>query len=146
MNNKTLKTAGGIVFFKNHILLIKKNKKWDLPKGKIEKNSTTRKTAIQEIFEETGIPHKKLSIIKKLAPTKYLRKIAGKYFIKHTIWYAVRFHGKINDKLIPDLNEGITKCRWVSIDQIDSKIKNSFPHIIYIIYYYISLYKIGSFK
>ena len=139
MINKIKKTAGGVVYKDDYILLIKKNKKWDLPKGKIEKNATKRETATQEIHEETGIPKKNLVINCKLASTKYLKKIDGEIIIKHTIWYAVKFHGRLDDVLIPDFHEGITKCRWVSIKQLDSKMEKSFPHIIYIINYYLSL-------
>ena len=141
MSNKIKKTSGGVVFYKNYILMIKKNKIWDLPKGKIEKNNTKRETAIQEIFEETGIPQKNLKIVTKLATTKYLKQIEVENVIKHTIWYAVKFQGDFEQKLIPDLKEGITKCRWVSVNKINSKMKKSSPHIIYIIHYFLSLYK-----
>jgi len=138
MSNK-IYSSGGVVFKKKHILLIFKNSKWDLPKGKIEKSATKRETAIQEIHEETGIKKKYLTINCKLAPTKYLKIIDGKIFIKHTIWYAVKFEGELDDVLIPDLHEGITKCQWVSINKLDSMMKNSFPHISYIINYYLNL-------
>ena len=141
MNNKINKTAGGIVYKEENILLIKKNKKWDLPKGKIEKSSTKQQTAIQEIFEETGIPKNKMIIKWKLAPTKYLKKINKEIIIKHTTWYLLQFHGSLKDPLIPDIKEGISKCRWVPINKLDSKMENSFPHIIYIIKYYLSLKK-----
>jgi|TARA_B100001113_G_C21047442_1_gene595163 8-oxo-dGTP pyrophosphatase MutT (NUDIX family) len=135
------KTAGGIVYKDGCVLLIKKNKKWDLPKGKIEKNHTRRETAIQEIHEETGVPKNSLEITCKLAPTKYLKIINGETIIKHTTWYAVKFHGNLDDVLIPDSHEGITKCKWVLINKLDSKMNKSFPHIIYIINYYLSLMK-----
>tara|TARA_B100000427_G_scaffold231276_1_gene194406 strand:- start:3305 stop:3745 length:441 start_codon:yes stop_codon:yes gene_type:complete len=141
MNNITQKTAGGVVYKNGHVLLIKKNKKWDLPKGKIEKHSTKRETAIQEIHEETGVEKNNLAISCKLAPTKYIKKINGEVIIKHTTWYAVRFLGNLDDVLVPDYHEGITKCQWVSFEKINSKMKKSFPHIIYIINYYLSLIK-----
>ena len=140
------KTAGGIVYKDGHILLIKKNKKWDLPKGKIEKNQTKMETAIQEIHEETGIPKNNLEINCKLTPTKHLKNINGETIIKHTTWYAVKFHGTLKDVLVPDLNEGISKCRWVLTKKLDSKMGNSFPHIIYIIKYYLSLTKHNILK
>jgi len=54
MSNK-IYSSGGVVYKENYILLIFKNCKWDLAKGKIEKSATKRETAIQEIHEETGI-------------------------------------------------------------------------------------------
>tara|TARA_A100001234_G_C12502648_1_gene332556 strand:+ start:406 stop:699 length:294 start_codon:yes stop_codon:yes gene_type:complete len=88
-----LVTAGGIVIHKNHILFINKNNRWDLPKGKIEGSASTRKTAITEISEETGLPKKNLHILKKIVPTHYHKNINGKTVVKKTIWYAVEFRG-----------------------------------------------------
>ena len=48
--------AGGKVYNdKSEILFIYRNKKWDLPKGKAEKNENISQTAIREVSEETGI-------------------------------------------------------------------------------------------
>ena len=55
--------AGGKVINHNsEILFIYRNKKWDLPKGKSEKNENISQTALREVIEETGI--KNLSIVK----------------------------------------------------------------------------------
>ena len=49
-----IKTSGGIVIKEHKILFIRKNNRWDLPKGKLEKGINSRETAIIEISEETG--------------------------------------------------------------------------------------------
>ena len=68
-----IKTSGGIVIKDDKILFIRKNNRWDLPKGKLEKGVNSRDTAIVEIAEETGLQTKDLAIMKKLIP---MNKIA----------------------------------------------------------------------
>jgi len=47
-------SAGGIVFFKNSILMLKKfNGDWVLPKGRVEENESLKETALREVYEET---------------------------------------------------------------------------------------------
>ena len=36
-------------------LFIYRNDKWDLPKGKIEKNEVVIEAAVREVMEETGV-------------------------------------------------------------------------------------------
>ena len=62
----TIKAAGGIVRNKdNELLFIFRKGKWDLPKGKVDKNENNKDAAIREVIEETGI--KKLKIDKFLS-------------------------------------------------------------------------------
>ena len=57
----TIVAAGGIVINKeNQILFIFRKGKWDLPKGKIEKNEKIDEGAIREVTEETGIKKVKI--------------------------------------------------------------------------------------
>ena len=71
--------AGGkVINNKSEILFIYRNKKWDLPKGKAEKNEIISETALREVEEETGI--KNLSIIKPLDKTYHIFKRGGKNY------------------------------------------------------------------
>ena len=54
-NFKKIKAAGGIVKSDDQQLFIKRNGKWDIPKGKMEKGEKSRETAIREIQEECGL-------------------------------------------------------------------------------------------
>ena len=132
MNNK-IKTAGGIVIKNNKILFIFKNNRWDLPKGKLEKGNTLKETALIEVSEETGLPQKKLKILRKLIPTYYYKKIEKKTILKKTDWYLIEFVGKEKTSLVPDINEGITKCKWFSLSQIGLPLKKSHQRIKYLI-------------
>jgi len=53
-----IKAAGGVVIRGKQILFIKKNGRWEFPKGRLKKGANRKKTAIREISEETGIKKK----------------------------------------------------------------------------------------
>ncbi len=52
---KKLISAGGVIIYQNKVLLLKREKGWVFPKGKVKEGESLIQTAIREIFEETGI-------------------------------------------------------------------------------------------
>ena len=76
-----IKTSGGIVIKENKILFIRKNNRWDLPKGKLEDGVNSRDTALIEISEETGLKKKDLSILKKLI--KFIDEIKSEFNLEN---------------------------------------------------------------
>ena len=111
--------AGGkVVNSKNKILFIYRNNKWDLPKGKAEKNENIAETALREVKEETGIID--ISIAKPLQVTYHIFKKNKKYRLKITYWFEM-ISSDVN-QLVPQLDEGITRVEWISPSEID-KIK-----------------------
>tara|TARA_B100001996_G_C18577295_1_gene560835 strand:- start:196 stop:642 length:447 start_codon:yes stop_codon:yes gene_type:complete len=138
MNNLVI-TAGGIVLKDDKILFIYKKGKWDLPKGKVEHGSNSRDTAVIEISEETGLPHEQLNIIEELIPTSYHKIINNVSIVKKTDWFLIEFLGSIDAALIPDMNEGITECKWVSIDQIKETLDCSYVRIQYLLDFFINM-------
>ena len=53
---KLIEAAGGLVYNdKNQILMIFRNGKWDLPKGKLEVGENIEQCAIREVEEECGV-------------------------------------------------------------------------------------------
>tara|TARA_A100001011_G_scaffold104357_1_gene110463 strand:- start:247 stop:705 length:459 start_codon:yes stop_codon:yes gene_type:complete len=133
ITNNSLNTAGGIVFSENKILFIFKKNKWDLPKGKIGKNRSKLDTAIEEIYEETGVFKKNLKVVKKLVPTYYFKKINGKNVLKQTTWYRFNYSGDLEAPFVPALDENITHCEWVDIVDMKKIFKNTHERIKYII-------------
>lgn len=118
--------GGGKVYNeKGDILFIYRNSKWDLPKGKVEKNETIENTALREVEEETGV--RGLEIIKPLDTTYHIFKRHGKYKIKITYWFAMKT--KFDGILQPQQNEGITKVEWLSPLETKKALENSYANI-----------------
>ena len=131
MNNRLI-TSGGVVIQNHQILFIFKNGRWDLPKGHLEEGNSSKETALIEISEETGLPKKNLTVLKKLIPTHYHKRVQGEMIVKKTIWYLVEFNGNTDMPLIPDKNEGITECRWFSLNELVLVLEKSHERIRYL--------------
>lgn len=122
-----IKAAGGLVAnSKGEYLFIFRNKKWDLPKGKVEKGEKVKVTAVREVEEECGIKIEKRG--ERLCKTYHCYEMNGKVVLKSTSWYRMEVKGK--PKLIPQKEEGITTAAWVNESGIKNKIKNTYPLII----------------
>jgi len=127
--------AGGVVLGEEKVLFIKKNNKWELPKGIITKGKGAKETALKEISEETGLPQDELDIVCELIPTHHNRNIEKKKTIKETMWYLVSFRGDMKTKLVPDKSENITRCVWVEKKSLKNPLENSHGHIQYLMEY-----------
>jgi 8-oxo-dGTP pyrophosphatase MutT (NUDIX family) len=121
-----IKAAGGIVSNEaNKYLFIFRNGKWDLPKGKIEKGENSRVAAIREVQEECGISID--SSGDKICNTYHIYEIKGDLIIKKTAWYWMI--AEKQEKLIPQLEEGITDARWLSPGDLMLVRQNTYPLI-----------------
>ncbi|WP_291118397.1 NUDIX hydrolase [Flavobacterium sp. UBA6135] len=120
------KAGGGLVYNQNNeVLFIFRNKKWDLPKGGIEKGEEIEDTAIREVEEETGVTG--LKIIKKLPKTYHIFKRNGRYKLKITHWFEMK--SSHTGVMIPQANEGIEKAEWKNQAEIETALKNSYENI-----------------
>ena len=118
--------AGGkVINNKSEILFIYRNKKWDLPKGKAEKNENISQTALREVEEETGI--KNLSIIKPLDKTYHIFKRGKKNYLKTTYWFEMK--SDYNGKFKPQKKEGITRVEWIGVENLSSILPKSYANI-----------------
>lgn len=124
---KVVEASGGLVqnTSTGKFLFIYRNKKWDLPKGRIEDEESVRTAAIREVEEETGVED--LQITEVLPESFHIFQRNGKYKLKKTYWYAMStpFEGK----LIPQLNEGIEKAVWVEKEEIPALFENAYENI-----------------
>jgi len=121
-----VKAAGGKVFnAKNEILFIYRDCKWDLPKGKIERNETIEQAALREVEEETGV--KNLTIGKQIQTTYHIFKRKNKCQIKLTYWFEMKtdFTGELH----PQLEEGITKVEWLNQEKMAMALENTYANI-----------------
>ena len=118
--------AGGkVINNKSEILFIYRNKKWDLPKGKAEKNEIISETALREVKEETGI--KNLSIVKPLEKTYHIFNRNGKNYLKTTYWFEMK--SDYNGKFKPQKKEGITRVEWIGVENLSSILPKSYANI-----------------
>jgi 8-oxo-dGTP pyrophosphatase MutT (NUDIX family) len=122
----TVIAAGGkITNSKSETLFIYRNDKWDLPKGKAEKNEQLPQTALREVKEETGI--KEVSINKPLDITYHIFRRNNEYRLKVTYWFDM--FSDYEGIFFPQLDEGITDVKWVKKDDLEEMKINSYPNI-----------------
>ena len=121
-----IEAAGGLVYNNEcQLLMIFRNNKWDLPKGKLEQNENIKECAIREVEEECGISG--LSFLNALQDTYHTYELNGKKILKRTYWFAM--HTDFKGSLVPQIEEGITEVVWVDKEQIAEKLNNSFGNI-----------------
>lgn len=118
-----VKAAGGLVSNSaGDYLFIFRNKKWDLPKGKVEKKEKIKSAAQREVEEECGV--KIFKNKDRLCKTYHVYELGGKVVLKKTAWYSMTVKGQ--PKLIPQKEEGITKAGWFGKDELDPILKNTY--------------------
>lgn len=107
-----IKASGGLVKRKDKYLLIKRNGKWDIPKGKIDKGEKKKDACVREIMEECGIEGHK--IIEPLVNTYHVMNYKGRKGLKKTFWYMLEYDGP--KATFPERKEGITKAKWMPME------------------------------
>ena len=123
---KPIVAGGGLVYNpKGEILFIYRNDKWDLPKGKAEKNETIEETSIREVEEETKVEG--LQITEFLQTTYHVMKRKGKFRLKETHWFEMKTD--FDGELTPQENEGITKVEWKNFEKTQEALKESYKNI-----------------
>lgn len=114
---KHIKAAGGkVVNTKGKILFIFRLGKWDLPKGKIEKNESEEQAAIREVEEETGVSG--LIIKKRLLDTYHIYSLKGELVLKQSTWFEMYTDDK--SQLTPQREENISDAQWINSDAIEN--------------------------
>jgi 8-oxo-dGTP pyrophosphatase MutT (NUDIX family) len=122
-----IEAAGGLIQnLENKYLMIFRNQKWDLPKGKIDKGESPEDAALREIEEEVNLNQNFLKINKFICLTYHIYKQNATFFIKSTYWYEVLYTSE-NYQLIPQTAENITEVQWLTKDELLSK--DTYPSI-----------------
>ena len=111
--------AGGVVQnADNKLLIIYKNKYWDLPKGKVNIKESVESASMREVQEETNVHN--LKIVSDLISTYHIYKCIYNNFdltLKETKWFLMSTN--VISNLAPDYSEGISAVKWV--DPADMK-------------------------
>jgi 8-oxo-dGTP pyrophosphatase MutT (NUDIX family) len=119
--------AGGGVVTDQHkqVLLIHRKGKWDLPKGKLDKNESLEHCALREVKEETGL--KEVKLIESLFTSYHVYDESGKHILKETHWYTMHADGK--QSVHPQSEEQIDEIKWVKQSGLSEYLKKTYPLI-----------------
>ena len=120
-----VKAAGGLVRHQDQrLLFIYRNNKWDLPKGRIERQEKVGLAAIREVEEECGISN--LKLVKPLITT-YHTYFQDGLKLKETFWFLMT--SDFEEALVPQLEEGITIAVFKNQMAIINALQNSYKNI-----------------
>lgn len=125
-NFNKIKAAGGIVKSGDQQLFIKRNGKWDIPKGKKEVGEKAQETAIREIQEECGLKGI-LSIEQKLMKTYHCYFMYEQSVLKKTTWFLLNYEG--SNEVEAQAEEGITEVVWLKKNQLAKVKKNTYSSV-----------------
>lgn len=126
-----VRAAGGIVTAPDGtMLLILRNGRWDLPKGKVEPGETLLQAALREVGEETGIapaaagsvPVKTYHIFKWGIKARRANFPKG-WHLKQTSWFPMTAE---KQSVTPQQEEGITDAVWVTPDEFHRRLSSSY--------------------
>ena len=93
------------------LLWMKRNGRWDLPKGKVEVGERIEDAALREVTEETGISD--LVLLESLGQTYHTYEMHGNVELKTTFWFRARHTGgRTAGK--PQREEGISAIEWIA--------------------------------
>ncbi len=128
MKFKIVKAAGGLVLKKKgKFLMIYRMKKWDLPKGKKEKNETYKEAAVREVGEECNITVK---LGKRICTTWHTYTMNRRPMLKKTKWYYMDLMD--DSKMTPCSEEDIEEVRWMREKKVYLALKQSYRSIQYV--------------
>ena len=122
-----VQAAGGLIHTPDKsVLLIFRRGKWDLPKGKLDKGENLQACAVREVQEETGL--NSVHAERPLCLTYHTYHEAGKHILKETHWFLMK--SEKQQVFIPQTEEDIEKCEWVSIDKLAPYMENTHASIL----------------
>lgn len=108
-----------------NMLLILRNGRWDLPKGKVEPGETLLQAALREVEEETGIAPLPTTRYPLPIKTYHTFNLYGGWHLKQTSWFDAHVAGR---KPVgkPQGEEGITEVVWVTPDEWYRRLQGSY--------------------
>lgn len=124
---KIIQAAGGLVRKGEKVLMIYRMKKWDLPKGKLEKGEKKVMAAQREVEEECNI---KIEMHEKICTTWHTYTMKRKKILKKTVWYAMDIVK--DNKMKPQLEEDIEEVRWMTPKEVYHALQHSYKSIAFV--------------
>ena len=110
LHRRVIAAGGWVKNSTGDLLVIERNGKLDMPKGKLESKETIEECAVREVQEECRV--KRCKITGPFVRTYHCYPEKGEYTLKSTFWYPMSTD--YSKKLKPQLDEGITAVYWAS--------------------------------
>lgn len=101
------------------LLIIERNGKIDMPKGKLDPDETIETCAVREVKEECRV--KRLKITGPAVKTYHCYPYKGDYALKTTFWYPMTT--EYEKKLKPQIEEGITAVYWATSEMLRERME-----------------------
>lgn len=137
---KIIDAAGGVVSNEEKKkLLIYRLKKWDLPKGKLDKGESFKAAAVREVEEETRV---KVKLTGKITTTWHTYTIKDKPILKRIKWYAMDCLN--DDDMKPQKKEGIEKLAWMDDEEGTIVLRKSYRSIRHVMELYLNQEKLEN--
>jgi 8-oxo-dGTP pyrophosphatase MutT (NUDIX family) len=127
---RLLPAAGGIVHRNKEFLFIYRLGKWDLPKGKIDRDESPEEAALREVTEETGLTN---LFIDGIFPStwhiyqSHYKGNEGTWILKETKWFSMRASG--NEQPVPETGEYIEEVRWFATNDMNEVLANTYSSL-----------------
>jgi ADP-ribose pyrophosphatase YjhB (NUDIX family) len=123
---KYIVAAGGLIQKKDQYLFIKRFGKWDLPKGKLDKDETIEHAAVRECEEECAVQG--LKILKPIPATYHIYEHKKGVALKTTYWFHMETSSE--KQLIPQTEESIEEVKWFGLNDIRTQaLQNTYVTI-----------------
>lgn len=124
--------AGGLIKNKDgRYLVMKRRGKWDLPKGKVNRNETIEAAAVREVTEETGLFG--IAVMAPMLSTYHTYYIESVPVLKRTTWFEMLYMG--DEEPIPEMEEDITEINWLKKNELPSIANNTYMAILDVLKY-----------
>lgn len=121
---RIIKAAGGLVRKGDQFLMMKRLGKWDLPKGKLDRDEKAKDAAVREVWEECSVEVRRME---KLCTTWHTYIQEGRRILKKTTWYNMECLD--DSQMEPQYVENIDELKWMTLDKCREALKNSYRSI-----------------
>lgn len=122
-----IEAAGGVVVNdRGEWLMMRRNGRWDLPKGHLEAGESLAACAEREIAEETGIAARVERPLCETLHAYWFTKTA-RWELKRTHWFRLRPAGAGTPA--PQTEEGIERVSWCAPAEREEHLRDAFPTI-----------------
>ena len=120
-----IEAGGGLVSDAGgRVLMIFRNGRWDLPKGKLEPGERIEDCAVREVSEECGLRIEELQRKEPITHTFHCYRIREQWVLKRTAWYHMRYVG--GQRPQPQTVEGITRAEWIEPERVPELLSGTY--------------------